>query len=454
MVQSSITALSNSKFFMLLLGDSSFIIAYVKALGYKLGVVEQTGSNFGTEMNHDSPHLTHIGTGTMVSDGLSVMNADYSNTSFRVSHVVVGARNFLGNSISYPAGARLGENCLLATKVMVPIHGPIRENVGLLGSPPFEIPRSSQREPGFEYMDDPVEVARRLKAKNRHNAIGMFKVLLIRLFQFFVTMLLAAIALDLYGEYGMWAIVGAVIPAIVFNVVYPAFVERAVLGFQGLSPQNCSIYDEYFWGHERLWKVYIKPPFPGTPFNPVLWRMAGVRMGSRVYDGGAAIVEKSLTKIGDDTVLNEGAVIQGHSLEDGLFKSGYTSIGNGCTIGVNAFVHYGVTMGDGSVLDADSFLMKGEELAPGEWWAGNPATEVRPRPVGRRMALEAAPAPRPGSGPAPTGYGPPPGGPPPGYGPPPRYGPPPPGYGPPPPGYGPPPPGYGPPPPGYGQQPR
>src|SRR5581483_5057572 len=251
MVQSSITALSNSKFFMLLLGDSSFIVTYVKALGYKLGVVEQTGSNFGTEMNHDSPHLTHIGTGTMVSDGLSVMNADYSNTSFRVSHVVVGARNFLGNSISYPAGARLGENCLLATKVMVPIHGPIRENVGLLGSPPFEIPRSSQREPGFEYMDDPAEVARRLKAKNRHNAVGMFKVLLIRLFQFFVTMLLAAVALDLYGEYGMWAIVGAVIPAVIFNVVYPAFVERAVLGFQGLSPQNCSIYDEYFWGHER-----------------------------------------------------------------------------------------------------------------------------------------------------------------------------------------------------------
>ena len=54
----------------------------------------------------------------------------------------IGTRNFVGNNIAFPAGARTGENCLLATKVMVPIDGPVRENVGLLGSPAFEIPRS------------------------------------------------------------------------------------------------------------------------------------------------------------------------------------------------------------------------------------------------------------------------------------------------------------------------
>ncbi len=35
-----------------------------------------------------------------------------------------------------------------------------------------------------------------------------------------------------------------------------------------------------------------------------------------------------------------------------------------------------MTMGDGAVLDADSFLMKGEQLAPGTRWQGNPATEI------------------------------------------------------------------------------
>src|SRR6185503_10371182 len=55
--------------------------------------------------------------------------------------ITIGERNFMGNNIALPTGAKIGANCLLATKVMVPIDGPVRENVGLLGSPCFEIPR-------------------------------------------------------------------------------------------------------------------------------------------------------------------------------------------------------------------------------------------------------------------------------------------------------------------------
>ena len=68
--------------------------------------------------------------------------------------------------------------------------------------------------------------------------------------------------------------------------------------------------------------------------------------------------------------------IQCHSQEDGAFKSDRTTIGTGCTLGVGAMVHYGVTMGDGSVLAPDSFLMKGEEIPPHARWGGNPAREM------------------------------------------------------------------------------
>jgi acetyltransferase-like isoleucine patch superfamily enzyme len=43
---------------------------------------------------------------------------------------------------------------------------------------------------------------------------------------------------------------------------------------------------------------------------------------------------------------------------------------------VGAFVHYGVTMEDGSVLAADSFLMKGETIPRRTRWGGNPAREM------------------------------------------------------------------------------
>ena len=76
----------------------------------------------------------------MVADGLSINNADFSSTSFRVSHTTIGAHNFLGNYVTYPSQGKTGDNCLLGTKVMVPVDGSVREGVGLLGSPSFEIP--------------------------------------------------------------------------------------------------------------------------------------------------------------------------------------------------------------------------------------------------------------------------------------------------------------------------
>ena len=77
-------------------------------------------------MKHDNPYLSTIGRGTMVADGLSIINADFSSTSFCVSPVTIGPHNFLGNSIAYPAQGKTGANCLLATKVLVPIDGEVR----------------------------------------------------------------------------------------------------------------------------------------------------------------------------------------------------------------------------------------------------------------------------------------------------------------------------------------
>ena len=107
------------------------------------------------------------------------------------------------------------------------------------------------------------------------------------------------------------------------------------------------------------------------------------RIGRRVFDDGCCLTERTFTTIGDDCTLNAGSVIQCHSQEDGGFKSDRTAIGAGCTLGVGAFVHYGVTMGDGAVLAPDSFLMKGEEMPPHAVWGGNPAREMR-EPAGPR----------------------------------------------------------------------
>src|SRR5207237_7930322 len=98
--------------------------------------------------------------------------------------------------------------------------------------------------------------------------------------------------------------------------------------------------------------------FNGTPFKNVLWRLIGVRIGRRVFDDGVYISEPTLTAIGDECVFNERSKIQCESQEDGKYKSGRTKVGAACTIGLGAVIHYGVTMGAGSVPAAACFLMK------------------------------------------------------------------------------------------------
>jgi non-ribosomal peptide synthetase-like protein len=167
---------------------------------------------------------------------------------------------------------------------------------------------------------------------------------------------------------------------LLFSFIYFILLERAVAGFRRLRPQLCSIYDPYFWWHERYWKLVlpqIDRMLAGTPFKNIVTRLLGVRLGKRVFDDGCAMTEKTLTTIGDGCTLNAGSVLQCHSQEDGTFKSDRITIGAGVTLGVGAFVHYGVTMGDGSVLGPDAFLMKGEDVPEGARWAGNPAREMR-----------------------------------------------------------------------------
>ncbi|MGW7534367.1 Pls/PosA family non-ribosomal peptide synthetase [Amycolatopsis sp. NPDC054798] len=382
----AIRVLTNLRFFKTLFGDSSAIVHYLRAAGCKISKEEQTGSNFGLEEKYENPYLFEAGAGTMVADGLSVVNAEYTSTSFRLSRVRVGAQNFLGNHVVYPAGARTGDNCLLATKVLVPLDGPVREGVGLLGSPSFEIPRSVERDSQFDHPKTPEEFRRKLAAKNRHNAGGMLLYTLSH-WLFFYGLLLLTWASDVYYErIGAPLFVIDTAVFLLYGIAYFVALERITVLVRPLRPVSCSIYDRRFWRQERFWKAAATnahlQALNGTPFKSVLWRLLGIRVGKRLFDDGAGIIEKTLVRLGDDVTLNAGSVVQCHSQEDGGFKMDRISIGSGCTVGVGALVHYGVTMGEGSTLAPDSFLMKGTEVPDHAHWGGNPAHEIR---AGRRL---------------------------------------------------------------------
>jgi len=375
-----IAALSRVKFLGLLFGDSSYIVHYLRWLGWRLTPVVQTGSNFGCEVGTSNPFLTFVGTGTMISDGINMIPDEVSSTSFRVSQAVIGPNNFVGNYVNYPAGGRTGSNCLLAIKVLVPLDGEIREGVGLLGSPAFEIPRSVERDSRFDHLQTGDARRRGLAAKNRFNLRTMGIFLLTRWVGVLLVVLIDLTALEMFRDVFAHAVMALLfaLSALVAALYYAA-VEGCFEKLGPPPPAISSIYDARFWWVERVWKlhpIHFFALFDGTPFKTLLWRMIGVRMGRRVFDDGAYISEPTLTAIGDECVLNHRCIVQCDSQEDGTYKSGPTTIGAGCTLGVSSFVHYGVTMDEGSSLSADAFLMKGEEVPSGARWAGNPAREL------------------------------------------------------------------------------
>jgi non-ribosomal peptide synthetase-like protein len=375
----AIARLGRTQFFLRLFGDSSYVVRYLQWLGFHLSPVVQTGSNFGTQVAHANPLLCAVGSGTMVADGLTLVNDEVSSTSFRLSRASIGPNNFIGNGVTYPAGGRTGDDCLLGTKVMVPLDGPVREGVGLLGAPCFEIPRSVERDSQFDHLRTGEALRRGLAAKNRYNLRTMGLFLFTRWISVFLFSVLYLAAFALYDVLPHAVVAVFLAPSLVVTAMYHILVYRVVEARHPLEPTVCSIYDRRFWLYERLWKVHVEHylhAFDGTPFKNLFWRLMGVRIGKRVFDDGAHISEPTLTAIGDESVLNYLSHIQCHSQEDGTFKSDRTTIGARCGIGAAAMVHYAVTMGDGSVLAPDSFLMKGEDVPPGAHWGGNPAREM------------------------------------------------------------------------------
>ena len=384
-VHKMIERLSNSLFYNRLFGDSSAIVHYARWVGYRMNKIIQTGSNFGMTQRHENPFLCDIGSGTMVSGGLKMINTTMSSTSFKLGTVKIGEHNYMGNYLHIPAESQVGANVLLATKALVPIEGPVSENVGLLGSPCFEIPRATDRDLQMSKMDD-VTRRQRLRAKNRYNLVTGILYLLYTGSLVSIGTLGGLVAIVYYPRYGMGSTLTVGVFTFFFLIFWLWLVERVVLRFGRLTPKvESMLLNDYFWFHERYWKLnglwLVAPLFTGTPFKNVISRLQGVRLGRKVFDDGSEFDEDTLVEVGDYTNLNTQCVIQPHSLEEGVFKSDYVKIGTGCTLGVASNVHYGVIMGDYVVLEPNSFVMKGEIADTDTTWGGNPAKSVGDRAV-------------------------------------------------------------------------
>src|SRR6476469_5842182 len=196
---------------------------------------------------------------------------------------------------------------------MIPIDGEVRENTGLLGSPAFEIPRMVDRDRDMNASCDEETRRTRLRQKNRYNLVTALIFLAARWMSFFAALALWMAALAYYDRIGVFALFAATVAIAGASIVFFVLLERASLAFKRLEPKLASIYDPYFWFHERHWKLSESPItglFSGTPFRVLLLRAMGMKVGQKVFDCSRSITERTLTELGDYANLNEGSVLQ------------------------------------------------------------------------------------------------------------------------------------------------
>ena len=111
---------------------------------------------------------------------------------------------------------------------MVPIDGPVRHDVGLLGSPRFEIPRSVERDRAFDDLKEPATSSAGScgprTGTTRDHGPDVPARAVVQLFA--VAAAFGAAAFDLYFEHGLWVVPPAAVAGLTFTVAFNILVER------------------------------------------------------------------------------------------------------------------------------------------------------------------------------------------------------------------------------------
>jgi hypothetical protein len=117
--------------------------------------------------------------------------------------------------------------------------------------------------------------------------------------------------------------------------------------------------------------------FRGSPVWTAYLRLAGARLGCRVYVNSLALSDYNLLDFGDDVVIGADAHISGHTVEGGIVKTGKVRLSRNVTIGVGSILDIDVEVGPDCQIGALSLVPKHTKLEGQAVYAGIPVQRIR-----------------------------------------------------------------------------
>jgi non-ribosomal peptide synthetase-like protein len=314
-----------------------------------------------------TPDLVEIGDGSFCADASLIGGSRVHRGLMSLKTTRIGKRSFVGNSAFAPAGADIGDDCLIGV-LSTPPAG-LNEQVNgkrWLGSPGFCLP-STQHDMAFDERTT-YSPSRKLRLlRGMIDAVRVFLPGVIKLSGaavFLIWLGFSSLAMPL------WA-VAALTPLVLLglslaSVAAAALVKKLLIGTY--KPSVNPLYSTFVWRNEVVNAVYegVAAPamsvFLGTPFIGPVLRLMGCKIGRWVFLETTLFSEFDLVEIGDHAALNTGVTIQTHLFEDRIMKADVLRIGSRCSLGNMAVVLYDTQMQEGAWLGPLSVLMKGETL--------------------------------------------------------------------------------------------
>ncbi|HEX7288581.1 MAG TPA: hypothetical protein VF532_20520 [Candidatus Angelobacter sp.] len=117
--------------------------------------------------------------------------------------------------------------------------------------------------------------------------------------------------------------------------------------------------------------------FRGSPLWTFHLRLAGARLGRRVYINSLELNDYNLLEFEDDVVIGADVHLSGHTVEGGIIKTGTVHLGRNTTVGVSSIVEIGVTTGPNCEVGALSFVPKNMKLEADAIYVGIPVKRIR-----------------------------------------------------------------------------
>ncbi|MET8333338.1 Pls/PosA family non-ribosomal peptide synthetase [Streptosporangium canum] len=339
---------------------------WLRALGMKVGRDVELSTVLAL------PSMTSVGDGAFLADDTMVAPYELDGGRFRVDHVRIGKRAFLGNSGMTAPGRKVPKDGLVAVLSAAPKKA--RAGSSYLGMPPVELRRTAEDGDRSRTYDPP----RRLKAARA--AVEVCR-LVPAMCTVTVAVLVAAALEWLAGSYG-FAVAALLSGVVLFGagVLAAAVTTVAKWVLLGrIAVGDRPLWSSFVWRNEladNFVEVLAAPWFAqawlGTaPLN--LWlRSLGARIGRGVWCETYWLPEVDLVTLGAGVSVNRGCVLQTHLFHDRVMSIDTVVLQGGSTLGPHGVVLPAATIGENTTVGPASLVMRGESVPPGTRWFGNP----------------------------------------------------------------------------------